>query len=112
MRALRAPLSPHEENTLRRIAHGNSTPEHLPQRDVLHLRQLELVDLDGDGVCLTEMGAHRYLLLCAEAAQAAGKHVVPSSLRPPASPGIGARRRPTSTHNEVWGTRRGRGEAS
>ena len=43
-RSLKAPLSPHEEGTLRRIALGISKPKHLPARDVDYLIRLGLVE--------------------------------------------------------------------
>ena len=43
-RSLKAPLSPHEEGALRRIALGISKPKHLPARDVDYLIRLGLVE--------------------------------------------------------------------
>jgi hypothetical protein len=43
-RGLRAPLRPHEEVTLRRVALGISKAELLPARDVAHLIRLCLID--------------------------------------------------------------------
>ena len=43
-RSQKAPLSPHEEGALRRIALGISKPKHLPARDVDYLIRLGLVE--------------------------------------------------------------------
>lgn len=59
-RGLQAPLSPHEEGTLRRVALGAGRSEGLPERDVARLRRLALVE-DSDGVLrLTKLGRQRY----------------------------------------------------
>ena len=59
-RGLQAPLSPHEEGTLRRVALGAEGAQALPQRDVLRLRRLGLVeDFDG-ALSLTRLGRERY----------------------------------------------------
>ena len=44
VRGLKAPLSPNEEVTLRRIALGIATAKLLPARDVAYLARLGLVD--------------------------------------------------------------------
>ena len=59
-RGLIAPLSPHEEITLRRIALGISHADVLPARDAAHLIQLRLVDEDEGRLNLTELGRERY----------------------------------------------------
>jgi hypothetical protein len=52
-RGLLAPLSPHEEVTLRRVAIGIAKPADLPARDVERLKALMLVEQNGDGLQLT-----------------------------------------------------------
>jgi hypothetical protein len=59
-RGLVAPLSPHEEVTLRRIALGISKAKHLPARDVAHLICLCLVDEKDGRLSLTALGRQRY----------------------------------------------------
>ena len=59
-RGLIAPLSPHEEITLRRIALGISKAEFLPGRDVAHLIRLRLVDEDDGSLSVTALGRERY----------------------------------------------------
>jgi hypothetical protein len=60
VRGLRAPLSPHEEVTLRRIALGIAKAKLLSARDVAYLVRLGLVD-EGDGrLSLTALGRQRY----------------------------------------------------
>ena len=56
-RGLVAPLSPHEEITLRRIALGISKAELLPARDVAHLIRLRLVDEDDGRLSVTVLGS-------------------------------------------------------
>jgi len=56
-RGLRAPLSPNEELTLRRVALGVSEGSELPQNALAHLRQLGLVD---DANRMTADGRVRY----------------------------------------------------
>jgi hypothetical protein len=60
MRGILAPLSPHEEITLRRVALGFGRPDHLPLQHVRRLEQLALIE-EADGmVRLTELGLQRY----------------------------------------------------
>jgi hypothetical protein len=62
-RGLRAPLSPNEEITLRRVAHGVSHLREMSRRDLQHLKQLSLiVDVRGQPE-LTDIGRKRYRLL-------------------------------------------------
>jgi hypothetical protein len=59
-RGLIAPLSPHEEVTLRRIALGISKARQLPPRDVAHLIRLCLVaDNEGRSLILGANGTGR-----------------------------------------------------
>jgi len=59
-RGLRAPLSPNEEVSFRRVALGISKAKHLPARDVAYLVRLHLVDEIGGRVKLTDLGRERY----------------------------------------------------
>lgn len=59
-RSLLAPLSPHEEITLRRVALGLSPASDLPPRDLARLAALALVDATVDGPRLTLLGRQRY----------------------------------------------------
>ena len=59
-RGLVAPLSPHEEVTLRRIALGISKAKHLPPRDVAHLLHVHLVEENDSRLTLTHIGDQRY----------------------------------------------------
>ena len=59
-RGLKAPLSPHEEVTLRRIALGVSKAKRLPARDVAHLICLCVVDEKDGRLSLTPLGRRRY----------------------------------------------------
>ena len=59
-RGLKAPLSPHEEVTLRRIALGISEAKILPARDVAHLICLHLIDEKDGQLNLTALGRQRY----------------------------------------------------
>ena len=59
-RGLIAPLSPHEEVTLRRIALGISKAKHLPARDVAYLIHIHLVDENQGRLKLTDLGRERY----------------------------------------------------
>jgi hypothetical protein len=58
MRGLRAPLSPNEEGTLRRIALGSGQPP--PLGHLRRLQQLELVEWAGGTWRLTELGRRRH----------------------------------------------------
>ena len=62
-RGLKAPLSPHEGVTLRRIALGIANPADLPATDVERLKALVLVEEHGAGLRLTPVGKRRYLAL-------------------------------------------------
>ncbi len=55
-RGLKAPLSPHEEVTLRRIALGISKAKLLPARDVAYLVRLRLVDENEGRLKLSDLG--------------------------------------------------------
>ena len=48
MRGILAPLSPHEEITLRRVALGSGGRDHLPSQHVRRLEQLALIE-EADG---------------------------------------------------------------
>lgn len=62
-RSLNAPLSPNEEITLRRVALGISCARDLSQRDLVRLKTLSLVEMDGDRLQLTADGRVRYKTL-------------------------------------------------
>jgi hypothetical protein len=62
-RGLLAPLSPHEEITLRRVALGIAQPADLPAKDVERLKALVMVEEHGAGLRLTPIGKERYLAL-------------------------------------------------
>jgi hypothetical protein len=62
-RGLRAPLSPHEEVTLRRIALGISEAKHLPAHNVAYLIRLCLVAENEGRLSLTDIGRERYRAL-------------------------------------------------
>jgi hypothetical protein len=59
-RGLRAPLSPNEELTLRRVALGIALAKDLPAGDVLRLRNLALIEHRGERFGLTALGKDRY----------------------------------------------------
>jgi len=59
-RSLNAPLSPHEEVTLRRIALGAGFETDLPVRDIARLRSLALVEGRAGRVRLTATGQSRF----------------------------------------------------
>jgi hypothetical protein len=59
-RGLRAPLSPNEELTLRRVALGIALAKDLPAGDVLRLRNLALIEDRGERLGLTALGRERY----------------------------------------------------
>jgi hypothetical protein len=67
-RGIRAPLSPHEEVTLRRIALGITQAPHLSKSDIRRLMALSLIEENGGGLGLTPMGSERYLSLAKSAA--------------------------------------------
>ena len=60
IRSLNAPLSPHEEVTLRRVALGAAAEGDLPVRDIARLRSLALVEGRAERVRLTASGRSRY----------------------------------------------------
>ncbi|MBN9516275.1 MAG: hypothetical protein J0H97_22920 [Alphaproteobacteria bacterium] len=62
-RSLDAPLSPNEEITLRRVALGISCARDLPQRDLMRLKTLSLVEMTEDRLQLTPDGRQRYSML-------------------------------------------------
>jgi hypothetical protein len=63
MRGILAPLSPHEEITLRRVALGFGRRDHLPLQHIQRLEQLALIE-EAEGVLrLTELGLQRYASL-------------------------------------------------
>ena len=62
-RGLIAPLSPHEEVTLRRIALGIPKASQLPPRDAAHLIRLRLVADNEGRLSLTDIGRERYRAL-------------------------------------------------
>jgi hypothetical protein len=59
-RGLRAPLSPNEELTLRRVALGIALAKDLPAADVLRLRNLALIEERGERFGLTALGEERH----------------------------------------------------
>jgi hypothetical protein len=59
-RGLRAPLSPNEQLTLRRVALGIAPGKDLPAADVLRLRNLDLIEDLGERLVLTALGRQRY----------------------------------------------------
>jgi hypothetical protein len=59
-RGLKAPLSPREEVSFRRVALGISKAKHLPARDLAYLVRLHLVDENEGRVKLTDLGRERY----------------------------------------------------
>lgn len=61
MKGLLAPLSPHEETALRKIAVGSNNP--VDPAHVRRLHQLELVEKDGSSWRLTATGRRRHDLL-------------------------------------------------
>jgi hypothetical protein len=62
-RDLKAPLSPHEEVTLRRIGLGISEAKHLLARDVKRLKALSLIQERENHLRLTPTGRKRYQAL-------------------------------------------------
>jgi hypothetical protein len=62
-RGLKAPLSPNEEVTFRRITLGISKAKLLPARDVAYLIRLRLVDENEGRLKLTDLGRERYQTL-------------------------------------------------
>jgi hypothetical protein len=64
MRGMLAPLSPHEETTLRRIAFGSEGA--LEPAHIRHLLQLDLIEWTDGGWRLTSLGRQRHDALVAE----------------------------------------------
>jgi hypothetical protein len=62
-RSLDAPLSPHEEATLRLVANGITKIKHLAPDHVRRLKHLALVEEDGRRLKLTTIGLQRYAAL-------------------------------------------------
>lgn len=60
MRGMLAPLSPHEEITLRRVALGFGRRDQLPPQHIQRLEQLALVEEADGALRLTELGLQRY----------------------------------------------------
>ena len=58
-----APLSPHEETTLRRVALGVSKAAILAKLEVKRLKALALIEERDGELRLTDMGRERYLAL-------------------------------------------------
>ena len=58
-RGLKAPLSPNEDITLRRVGYGIAKPNELIARDVERLSRLSLIDRQGDRLILTTLGRQR-----------------------------------------------------
>jgi hypothetical protein len=67
MRGKVAPLSPHEEVTLRKIGLGCSDP--LEPSHIRRLLQLELIEWNSRSWRLTAVGRERYQALVADAAR-------------------------------------------
>ena len=61
MKGIRAPLSPHEETALRKIAVGSV--DSVDPAHARRLQQLELVEQDGNSWRLTATGRRRHDLL-------------------------------------------------
>jgi hypothetical protein len=59
-RGLLAPLSPNEEQALRRVAHGISKPKHLHDASIARLKRLALVEEQDGRIRLTELGVQRF----------------------------------------------------
>lgn len=53
------PLSPQEEDTLRLVAHGLTSAQHLPADHLDQLAKLRLVEHDGRKVTLSDLGKLR-----------------------------------------------------
>jgi hypothetical protein len=70
MRGLLAPLSAHEEVTLRRIAMGSG--QKLPAQHLKRLEQLKLIVSNSGGYQLTPLGRQRYNGLPKAAALSSG----------------------------------------
>lgn len=62
-RSLNAPLSPHEEVALRRVAQGMGPTDVLSARATARLTSLELIEVSESGMQLTPIGRQRYSAL-------------------------------------------------
>ncbi|TAJ84660.1 hypothetical protein [Reyranella sp.] len=62
-RSLIAPLSPHEEVALRRIALGLTPTHELSARAIVRLKNLALIEDSEAGLRLTDVGRQRYRTL-------------------------------------------------
>jgi hypothetical protein len=60
MRGILAPLSPHEEITLRRVALGFGARDRLPPLHIERLMSLALIEEVEGALRLTELGLQRY----------------------------------------------------
>jgi len=80
-RGLKAPLSPHEGATFRRIALGISEAKLFPERDVAYLIRLRLVDEKEGRLRLTALGRERYHRLPNDAAMSEVKDQAAAVLR-------------------------------
>ena len=80
-RGLKAPLSPHEGATFRRIALGISQAKLFPARDVAYLIRLRLVDEKEGRLRLTALGRERYQGLPNDAAMSKVKDEAAAVLR-------------------------------
>ena len=80
-RGLRAPLSPHEEITLRRVSLGISKAKLLRARDVAHLIRLGLIDEKNGRLSFTTLGRQRYQGLPKPAAESLGEDEADAVLR-------------------------------
>jgi hypothetical protein len=78
-RGLRAPFSPHEGATFRRIALGISEAKLFPARDVAYLIRLRLVDDKEGRLKLTALGRERYQRLPDDAATSEVRTMRPPS---------------------------------
>jgi hypothetical protein len=80
-RGLKAPLSPHEGGTFRRIALGISEANLFPVRDVAYLIRLRLVDEKEGRLRLTALGRERFQRLANDAALSVVKDGAAAALR-------------------------------
>ena len=80
-RGLKAPFSPHEAGTFRRIALGNAEARLFPAQDVAYLIRLGLVDEKEGRLRLTALGRERYQRLPNDAAMSEVKDEAVAVLR-------------------------------
>jgi len=80
-RGLKAPFSPHEEATFRRIALGLCEANLLPARDVAYLIRLRLVEEKEGRLRVTALGCKRYQGLPNDAAMVSDKDEAAAVLR-------------------------------